>query len=107
MGPYLPQVRLILSCEYGQERETSICLILNTRCVSTVSSSIIAFTILERSEKGPIFSARFSSSGKWLLSCSLDGTACVWDVKGKKLQMQFRCHEGMHQQLREFSSDLI
>ncbi|KAL5536012.1 hypothetical protein ACEPAF_4106 [Sanghuangporus sanghuang] len=44
-------------------------------------------------QKGPIFSARFSSSGKWLLSCSLDGTACVWDVKGKKLHMQFRCHD--------------
>lgn len=46
-------------------------------------------------EKGPIFATRFSQSGQWLLSASLDGTACVWDVKEKKLYMQFRCHAGL------------
>lgn len=45
-------------------------------------------------EKGPIFATRFSKSGRWLLSASLDGTACVWDVAEKKLFMQFRCHAG-------------
>jgi len=43
--------------------------------------------------QGPIFATRFSRSGKWLLSASLDGTACVWDVEEKRLFMQFRCHE--------------
>ncbi|KAH8110643.1 WD40 repeat-like protein [Phellopilus nigrolimitatus] len=43
-------------------------------------------------QKGPIFATRFSKSGRWLLSASLDGTACVWDVAEKKLFMQFRCH---------------
>ncbi|KAI5122354.1 hypothetical protein M0805_004112 [Coniferiporia weirii] len=42
--------------------------------------------------QGPIFATRFSKSGRWLLSASLDGTACVWDVAEKKLFMQFRCH---------------
>ncbi|TDL28350.1 WD40 repeat-like protein [Rickenella mellea] len=42
--------------------------------------------------QGPIFATRFSKSGRWLLSASLDGTACVWDVSEKKLYMQFRCH---------------
>jgi transducin (beta)-like 1 len=28
------------------------------------------------------------------LTCSLDGTTCVWDVKEKKLLKQYRCHEG-------------
>lgn len=45
-------------------------------------------------EKGPIFAIRFSKSGRWLLSASLDGTACVWDVAEKKLHMQLRCHAG-------------
>ncbi|KAF8591928.1 WD40 repeat-like protein [Ramaria rubella] len=42
--------------------------------------------------KGPIFSVQFSKSGKWLLSASLDGTACVWDVATRRLQMQFKVH---------------
>ncbi|EIN13834.1 WD40 repeat-like protein [Punctularia strigosozonata HHB-11173 SS5] len=43
-------------------------------------------------QKGPVFATRFSKSGKWLLTSSLDGTACVWDVQQKKLHRQFRCH---------------
>ncbi|GLB35783.1 putative WD40 repeat-like protein [Lyophyllum shimeji] len=42
--------------------------------------------------QGPIFTTRFSKSGKWLLTASLDGTACVWDVKDKRLHKQYRCH---------------
>ncbi|KAG6897965.1 hypothetical protein C0992_008355 [Termitomyces sp. T32_za158] len=42
--------------------------------------------------KGPIFATRFSKSGKWLLTVSLDGTACLWDVKAKCLRKQYRCH---------------
>jgi transducin (beta)-like 1 len=45
-------------------------------------------------EKGPIFATRFSKSGRWLLTASLDGTACVWDIKDKKLFKQYRCHQG-------------
>ncbi|KAF8528107.1 WD40 repeat-like protein [Hysterangium stoloniferum] len=41
---------------------------------------------------GPIFSVQFSKSGKWLLSASLDGTAIVWDVATKGLQMEFKVH---------------
>ncbi|GBE77654.1 WD40 repeat-like protein [Sparassis crispa] len=42
--------------------------------------------------EGPIFAVSFSKSGRWILTASLDGTACVWDVKGKKLHQQFKCH---------------
>ncbi|KAI0931269.1 hypothetical protein AcW1_001282 [Taiwanofungus camphoratus] len=43
--------------------------------------------------QGPIFATRFSGSGRWLLTASLDGTACVWDVSEKKLHKQFQCHK--------------
>ncbi|KAF8665417.1 hypothetical protein AX16_000436 [Volvariella volvacea WC 439] len=43
-------------------------------------------------EKGPVFSTRFSPSGRWLLSASLDGTACLWDIRSKQLHRQYRCH---------------
>ncbi|KAI0756874.1 WD40 repeat-like protein [Daedaleopsis nitida] len=42
--------------------------------------------------EGPIFAVRFSPSGRWLLSASLDGSACVWDVKEKRLYEQFAIH---------------
>ncbi|KAG6873839.1 hypothetical protein C0995_010451 [Termitomyces sp. Mi166 len=42
--------------------------------------------------RGPIFATKFSKSGKWLLTASLDGTACLWDVKEKCLHKQYRCH---------------
>ena len=45
-------------------------------------------------EKGPIFAAKFSKSGRWLLTASLDGSACVWDVQAKKLEQQFKAHDG-------------
>ncbi|OCH96413.1 WD40 repeat-like protein [Obba rivulosa] len=44
-------------------------------------------------QKGPIFAARFSKSGRWLLTASLDGTACVWDMTTKGLRGQYRCHQ--------------
>ncbi|EPT01568.1 hypothetical protein FOMPIDRAFT_1036248 [Fomitopsis schrenkii] len=44
-------------------------------------------------EKGPIFATRFSKSGRWLLTASLDGTVCVWDIHEKKLHKQFKCHK--------------
>ncbi|KAF8203915.1 WD40 repeat-like protein [Pholiota molesta] len=43
--------------------------------------------------QGPIFAARFSKSGAWLITASLDGTACLWDVKEKRLHKQYRCHK--------------
>lgn len=45
--------------------------------------------------KGPIFATRFSKSGQWLLTASLDGSTCVWDVKSKALHAQIRCHNGI------------
>jgi transducin (beta)-like 1 len=45
-------------------------------------------------EKGPIFATKFSKSGEWLVTASLDGTACVWNVKNKKLHKQYRSHTG-------------
>ncbi|KAF7347355.1 F-box-like/WD repeat-containing protein TBL1Y [Mycena venus] len=42
--------------------------------------------------QGPIFAVRFSKDGKWLLTASLDSTACLWDVNAKELKMQYRAH---------------
>ncbi|KAM5531714.1 hypothetical protein V8D89_014634 [Ganoderma adspersum] len=42
---------------------------------------------------GPIFAVRFSPSGRWFLSASLDGSACIWDVREKKLHKQFHLHK--------------
>ncbi|KAF9531829.1 WD40-repeat-containing domain protein [Crepidotus variabilis] len=46
--------------------------------------------------QGPIFATRFSKNGAWLLTASLDGTTCLWHVKEKRLQRQYRCHKGGH-----------
>jgi transducin (beta)-like 1 len=45
-------------------------------------------------QQGPIFATRFSRDCKWLVTASLDGTACVWDVPGKRLEMLYKCHLG-------------
>ncbi|KIM88979.1 hypothetical protein PILCRDRAFT_813977 [Piloderma croceum F 1598] len=45
-----------------------------------------------RQHEGPIFAAKFSKSGEWLVTASLDGTACVWHVKNKRLHKQYRSH---------------
>lgn len=42
--------------------------------------------------KGPIFAAKFSPSGQWIVTASLDYTSCVWDVKQKKIHRQYRNH---------------
>ncbi|TCD68083.1 hypothetical protein EIP91_011536 [Steccherinum ochraceum] len=47
---------------------------------------------LKSVEKGPIFATRFSKSGKMLLTASLDGSVCVWDVENKKLHNQYNSH---------------
>ena len=44
-------------------------------------------------EKGPVFATRFSKSGQYLLTASLDGTVCVWDVRKKILFGQYGCHK--------------
>jgi WD40 repeat protein len=44
--------------------------------------------------QGPIFAVRFSKDGRWLLTASLDNTACLWDVHAKRLNTQFRAHTG-------------
>ncbi|KAI0639523.1 WD40 repeat-like protein [Trametes polyzona] len=42
---------------------------------------------------GPVFSTRFSPGGRWLASASLDGSACIWDVQGKRLHRHFSTHD--------------
>ncbi|EIM83444.1 WD40 repeat-like protein [Stereum hirsutum FP-91666 SS1] len=42
--------------------------------------------------EGPIFATRFSPSGKWLLTASLDNTVGIWDVKNKSLHSRQKCH---------------
>ncbi|KAF8167462.1 WD40 repeat-like protein [Crassisporium funariophilum] len=44
-------------------------------------------------QKGPIFATRFSKNGAWLLTASLDGTTCLWDIQEKRLHKQYRCHK--------------
>lgn len=44
--------------------------------------------------KGPIFATKFSPSGQWIATASLDSTSCVWDIKNKRLYRQYRNHEG-------------
>ncbi|KAI6136431.1 WD40 repeat-like protein [Pisolithus sp. B1] len=43
--------------------------------------------------QGPIFAAKFSPSGQWIVTASLDNTSCVWDVKDRRLHRQYRNHE--------------
>ncbi|EJD48488.1 WD40 repeat-like protein [Auricularia subglabra TFB-10046 SS5] len=43
---------------------------------------------------GPIFTVKFSPSGMFLLSASLDGSTVMLDVRAKKLLREYRCHEG-------------
>ncbi|KAF7302961.1 hypothetical protein MKEN_01258700 [Mycena kentingensis (nom. inval.)] len=41
---------------------------------------------------GPIFAVEFCRNGTWLLSASLDGTVCLWDVAKRELFTQYRLH---------------
>ncbi|KAJ6601264.1 WD40 repeat-like protein [Mycena vulgaris] len=43
--------------------------------------------------QAPIFAVRFSKDGKWLLTASLDGTACLWNVNAKELDTQYFVHK--------------
>lgn len=47
-------------------------------------------------EKGPIFATRFSPSGQYLLTASIDGTVCAWNIPKKALHKQYYCHERKH-----------
>ncbi|KAH7923908.1 WD40 repeat-like protein [Leucogyrophana mollusca] len=44
--------------------------------------------------KGPIFAGKFSRSGQWLVTASLDGSSCVWDVDNRRVHRHYRIHEG-------------
>lgn len=57
--------------------------------------------------RGPIFSVRFSPSGRWLLTACLDGTACVWDIEGKKVYKGFKCHEGCEHESNHLSCSIL
>ncbi|KAH0838128.1 WD40 repeat-like protein [Lanmaoa asiatica] len=52
-----------------------------------------AYLTDDHHKKGPIFAAKFSPSGQWIATASLDSTSCVWDVKNKRLHRQYRNHE--------------
>ena len=43
--------------------------------------------------KGPIFSLKWNSSGKYLLSGSVDKTAIIWDARKGEVLQQFEHHE--------------
>lgn len=64
------------------------------RMLLHILQHICEVLIPSRREKGPIFAARFSESGRWLLTASLDGTTCVWDVKKKAVHMLYQAHSG-------------
>ncbi|KZV99026.1 WD40 repeat-like protein [Exidia glandulosa HHB12029] len=42
--------------------------------------------------QGPIYSVRFSPSGRLLAACLLDGTVTVWDVKEKRPKIHLKSH---------------
>jgi WD40 repeat protein len=65
---------------------------------------VILRRILLTIDKGPIFAVRFSRDGRWLLTASLDATACVWDMQTKKLHTQYRVHTGAD--TKQFSCEL-
>ncbi|KAJ6516812.1 WD40 repeat-like protein [Mycena vitilis] len=44
--------------------------------------------------QGPIFAVRFSKDGKWLITASLDGSVCLWDVNRKEMSLQYQAHAG-------------
>ena len=50
-------------------------------------------------EKGPVFATRFSPTGQYLLTASIDGTVCVWDVPNKTLHKQYQDHLSEHSSL--------
>lgn len=52
---------------------------------------------MTRVEKGPVFATRFSQSGQYLLTASIDGTVCVWDIPKKALHKQYHAHESESQ----------
>ncbi|CAL1693992.1 unnamed protein product [Somion occarium] len=61
----------------------------------------------EQHEKGPIFATRFSKSGRWLLTASLDGSVCVWDIPAKELHRQYKNHEACCLDVDWISDDLF
>lgn len=60
--------------------------------IRTIFVLTLTFFIL----KGPIFTVRFSKSGRWLVSASLDNSACLWDVKERRLHRQYKSHTGIY-----------
>lgn len=47
----------------------------------------------ESMQKGPVFATKFSPSGQHLLTASIDGSVCAWDIPKKELYKQYRHHE--------------
>ncbi|KII94043.1 hypothetical protein PLICRDRAFT_36273 [Plicaturopsis crispa FD-325 SS-3] len=42
--------------------------------------------------EAPIFAVRWSPSGRYVLTASLDGFTLLWDMLNKKLQNRYQCH---------------
>ncbi|KAI0375120.1 WD40 repeat-like protein [Pilatotrama ljubarskyi] len=105
-GDVQPDVDLPLTCAYPPREEqgdlTSLDWsadgsLLAIGCYDSIlricdAKGKVYFTHTQH-DKGPIFAARFSPGGRWLVTASLDGSACVWDVPGKRLHRQFTLHK--------------
>ncbi|KAK7680552.1 hypothetical protein QCA50_016333 [Cerrena zonata] len=57
--------------------------------------------------QGPIFATRFSKSGKWLLTASLDGSVCLWDIPAKQLHSQYNLHSAYCLDIEWLAEDLF
>ncbi|KAF8899132.1 WD40-repeat-containing domain protein [Infundibulicybe gibba] len=73
-------------------RDGSLLAIGSYDCVLRICTASGELYFSKHQHQGPIFSTRFSRSGRWLLTASIDGTTCLWDVKEKRLHKQYRCH---------------
>ncbi|KZV82358.1 WD40 repeat-like protein [Exidia glandulosa HHB12029] len=58
-----------------------------------------------KNHTAPIFNVKFSPSGLFLLTASLDGTAAIFDVRAKKLVREYQYHEGSCLDIDWFDED--
>ncbi|EKM61352.1 uncharacterized protein PHACADRAFT_247901 [Phanerochaete carnosa HHB-10118-sp] len=61
----------------------------------------------ESMQKGPVFATKFSPSGQYVLTASIDGSVCAWDVPKKTLYKQYRHHERCCLDIEWLSNDIF
>lgn len=81
---------MTLDFGYATFQDKCIMKVPSTRLTWQFSLFLVTNIIFQ----GPIFTTRFSPSGRWLLTASLDGSSCLWDVPGKRLHRQYHGHDG-------------